>query len=268
MYLSLLASWYINYILASWMQDFSWQQHTWQVIVAQQESVFSWSSIQNRIAQWQVVRNYLVGVYHEYVFLQQPWDFQTDTSLQKFVSPDIGMQQLAYRPTDLVTLSWYTEIQVASSDYKIRKVALYDLRAMAQAFQATFKKPLRIISSYRAYIYQKTLFSWYVQKYGATYAPTISAKPWYSEHQLGLAIDIFAASTAQDFVKEYWSYADWMQQHAHEYWRTQSYQKGKEVDGYIVEPWHYRYVGKELATYLWKKKITFGEFVKVIKPLR
>lgn len=127
---------------------------------------------------------------------------------------------------------------------------------------------MKIISSYRAYSYQNMLFSWYVQKYGRKYAETISAKPWYSEHQLGLAIDIFAASTARDFNSQYGSYADWMSQNAHRYWRTQSYQKWKEIDWYVVEPRHYRYVGKELAEYLHRKWITLSEFVKFLEKSR
>ena len=53
-----------------------------------------------------------------------------------------------------------------------------------------------------------------------------------------------------------------MRAHAHEFGFTQSYQKGIDVDGYVVEPWHWRYVGVELAGYLWENKMTMSEYVK------
>ena len=53
-----------------------------------------------------------------------------------------------------------------------------------------------------------------------------------------------------------------MRAHAHEFGFTQSYQKGVDVDGYIIEPWHWRYVGKDLATYLWENKMTFSQYVR------
>lgn len=195
-------------------------------------------------------------------------DFKTDSSLQKFVSPQESMETPTYRPADLVPIAWNKALQVPSTEYTIRKIALPDLLAMAQDFQNTFKTPMRIVSSYRAYSYQKQLFAWYIHKYWSWYATTISAKPWHSEHQLGLAIDIFDASSAQDFKTHYGSYAERMKVNAYKYWWTQSYQKGKEVDWYVVEPWHYRYVGKEIAGYLHREWITFSEFVKKAKNLQ
>ncbi len=74
-------------------------------------------------------------------------------------------------------------------------------------------------------------------------------------------MDVFSASSDADFRKGYGPYFEWMRMHAHEYGWTQSYQKGRAVDGYVVEPWHWRYVGVELASYLAKNKMTFSEYV-------
>jgi D-alanyl-D-alanine carboxypeptidase len=51
-----------------------------------------------------------------------------------------------------------------------------------------------------------------------------------------------------------------MQQNAYKYGFNNSYQKWKQIDWYAVEPWHWRYVGIDFATYLWEKNISFWEF--------
>ncbi len=205
----------------------------------------------------------MMQVYSSQLIPYRSRDFISDSSLQKFVSPQVSMKNLIYRPADLVSLGWYKVLQAPSGEYKIRKIVLPDLLAMAEDFQNTFKRPMRIVSSYRTYSYQKELFAWYTKRYWSWYATTISAKPWQSEHQLGLAIDIFDASSAKNFKTQYGSYAERMKENAYKYWRIQSYQKGKEIDWYVVEPRHYRYVGKEIAAYLYREWITFSEFVKM-----
>ena len=194
---------------------------------------------------------------------QRPlYDFDTDSSLYKFVAPFSSLQNEQYVPPELVrleTVGW-GNIVVKNNDGKLRSEAASALAELAAAFNKQFSKPLVVVSSYRGYAYQKNLLAWYKEKYGAGRANTFSAKPGFSEHQLGLAVDLFNASTEWgDWYKDDFA---WMRAHAHEFGFTQSYQKGIDVDGYVVEPWHWRYVGVELAGYLWENKMTMSEYVK------
>lgn len=187
-----------------------------------------------------------------------PYDFSRDDSIQKYVNPMIWLIDEAYKPADLVSLDGYEYMVVRGNEWRLRKEAADALWSMASAFHQQFGKSMVVVSSFRGYEYQKKLLWWYKEKYGWR-ANTFSAKPWHSEHQLWLAVDLFNASTQwADGYKDFFS---WLREHAHEYWWTQSYQKWVDVDGYVVEPWHWRYVWVELATYLYQHKMTLGEYV-------
>lgn len=190
------------------------------------------------------------------------YDFDTDSSIYKFVSPFSSLQNEQYVPPELVDLEkiGWGNIVVQNNEGKLTKEAASALADLAAAFNTQFSKPIIVVSSYRSYGYQKKLLAWYTQTHWAGRAAVFSAKPWFSEHQLGLAIDVFNAST--DGIDGYKNDLAWMRDNAYKYWWTQSYQKWVDVDGYIVEPWHWRYVGKELATYLWENKMTFSEYVR------
>ncbi len=190
------------------------------------------------------------------------YDFDTDSSIYKFVSPFSSLQDEQYVPSELVDVEdvGWGNIVVQSNEGKLTKEAASALADLAVAFHQQFSKPIIVVSSYRSYGYQKKLLAWYTQTHGAWRAWVFSAKPGHSEHQLWLAIDVFNAST--DGIDGYKNDLAWMRENAHMYGWTQSYQKGIGVDGYIVEPWHWRYVGKELATYLWENKMTFTEYVR------
>lgn len=108
---------------------------------------------------------------------------------------------------------------------------------------------LRITSSYRSFGTQATLKASYRVTYGTTAANRFSAEQGYSEHQLGTTVDFTTTKTgdlsgAFDKTPEF----TWLTEHAHEYGFVLSYPKNNKY--YIYEPWHWRYVGIELATKL------------------
>lgn len=121
-----------------------------------------------------------------------------------------------------------------------------------------------VMSSYRSYSYQINLYNRYVKSDGKDKADTYSGRPGHSEHQTGLAIDVYNKKenyTSFEKTKEF----DWMQDHAHEYGFILRFPKGKEDEtGYIYESWHYRYVGKEIAKYIKEKDISFEEYYATI----
>ena len=88
-------------------------------------------------------------------------------------------------------------------------------------------------------------------------ADRYSARPGYSEHQTGLAVDINTTSTSFEHSRQF----KWLQKHAHEYGFILRYPKGKEwITGYAYEPWHYRYVGEDVAKIIYKEGITYEQY--------
>ena len=126
------------------------------------------------------------------------------------------------------------------------------------------KEGLDIIamSSYRSYSYQVNLYNRYVNKDGKEAADTYSGRPGHSEHQTGLAVDVYNGKvdyTKFEETKEF----TWMMNHAHEYGFILRFPKGKELEtGYIYESWHYRYVGIEVAKEIKEKGITLEEYIE------
>jgi D-alanyl-D-alanine carboxypeptidase len=120
----------------------------------------------------------------------------------------------------------------------------------------------KVISGYRSFQTQQSLYQSYVRNDGQAQADTYSARPGYSEHQTGLAADLGNTSGSCDLEICFTNTpgGQWLAEHAHEYGFIIRYLEGKTpVTGYQYEPWHIRYVGKELATEL-KNHQTMEEF--------
>lgn len=119
---------------------------------------------------------------------------------------------------------------------------------------------LYIASGFRSYNTQKTLYNNYVYRDGKAAAERYSARPGYSEHQTGLAIDVNNASSSFVNTKE----AKWLEQNCWKYGFIIRYPKGKEsITGYQYEPWHIRYVGTSLAKVLKTENKTLEEFYSI-----
>lgn len=108
---------------------------------------------------------------------------------------------------------------------------------------------LYVKSGYRSFAEQKSLKSTYSVTYGAGTANTFSADQGYSEHQLGTTVDFITTGlggslTGFDTTQSY----TWLRANAHRFGFVLSYPKGNAF--YVYEPWHWRFVGIELATYL------------------
>ena len=116
------------------------------------------------------------------------------------------------------------------------------------------------VSTYRSYKYQTTLYNNYVSKDGEEKADKYSARPGYSEHQTGLAVDV------SNNKKSYTKFGEteefnWMQDNCYKYGFILRYTEENEfITGYINEPWHYRYVGIDIATYIHNNPMTFEEY--------
>ena len=107
-----------------------------------------------------------------------------------------------------------------------------------------------VITAYRSFEYQQGLYNDYVASWGRTRAETFVARPGFSEHQTGRAVDIYDTRACQlDVCFADTAAGQFVAAHAHEYGFIIRYPEGKEnITGYQFEPWHLRYVGVELAT--------------------
>lgn len=137
--------------------------------------------------------------------------------------------------------------------------------AMSQMIEAAKKDKvnLKVISGYRSYQEQQKVYNSYVAADGQAAADTYSARPGFSEHQTGLAADLGNATGQCDLEVcfETTPGGVWLAAHAHEYGFIIRYGKDKPpVTGYQYEPWHLRYVGKELSGELKKTGQTMEEF--------
>lgn len=118
---------------------------------------------------------------------------------------------------------------------------------------------LYIASGYRSYSTQQILYNNYVKRDGVKEADTYSARPGHSEHQTGLAFDLNSVNSSFADTLE----GKWVVHNCHKYGFIIRYPKNKsDITGYMYEPWHLRYVGKELAQKLYNNGdwITLEEY--------
>lgn len=182
------------------------------------------------------------------------YDLYKDSSITKYVDNKVHYNNLEYIPENLVDLKWKYLIDIKNNQ-KVRKIMLDNLEKLSKDFYNTFNKKLKIVSAYRGYKYQK-----WIKDRGCS--DIFCANAGYSEHQSGLAVDFWEATEEKRFKEneELKTYFNWMKGNWAKYGFTNTYQKWIKIDWYSVEPWHWRYVWVELATYLKKEDITFAEF--------
>jgi LAS superfamily LD-carboxypeptidase LdcB len=117
---------------------------------------------------------------------------------------------------------------------------------------------LWVVSAYRSFSQQADLKGQYLTTYGSG-ANTFSADQGYSEHQLGTTLDLTTKGLGGglDGFGNTPAYT-WLQAHAHEYGFTLSYPEGNSY--YTYEPWHWRFVGEDLASDLHKDNAHFYDW--------
>lgn len=138
------------------------------------------------------------------------------------------------------------------------------MEKISEHFFRDFGEPLIAISGFRSAEYQQRLWD-----LGRCDDGAFCAKPGFSEHQLGLAIDFFDATSETEYINNprYKKFYEWIKIHGHHYGWTQSYQHGVKVDGYEVEPWHWRYIGIPEAKFLKKIDMSYSKFLQLSKFL-
>lgn len=178
----------------------------------------------------------------------------TDAELLKKYSKIYFLNE-NYKPKELASIS---------NDYLANKKSVIEInlkvlpflnRMISASEEGGASTSIRIISGFRSFDEQKSLKSSYSVTYGAG-ANKFSADQGYSEHQLGTTVDISSEKLALSYTSLGKSpLLPWMLENAYKYGFILSYPKGNTH--YQYEPWHWRFVGVELATDLHDRKINF-----------
>lgn len=200
---------------------------------------------------------------------------QPSDDILVLVTLEYGLGQ-EYIPPNLIQISSKLPLTVTLGyPTELRSVALKPLSDMIGDMLKEGLRP-QIISGYRSYSAQAIARSKWREKNPET-AAIVSAPPGHSEHQLGTTVDFGSpelASIVGDNEVEFHTYfyqtseGKWLQEHAHEYGFTLSYSRETfELTGLYYEPWHFRYIGRELATELKDKNLTLVEYLLENEPI-
>lgn len=161
-----------------------------------------------------------------------------------------------YKRDDIQNVS----LAYSYANNKASSIVIENFEEMRQDVEDKLGIHLMINSSFRSYSEQEEIYNEF-KKVSLKYADSYAARPGFSEHQTGLAIDLTSLEhpLIDDFKKseEY----QWLKENCHKYGFILRYPEGKEyITGYNTESWHFRYVGKEVATQIYNEGITFDEY--------
>ena len=169
-----------------------------------------------------------------------------------------------YVPTDLVTMNTNTERQ-------LRAYASYAMDAMVAEMKKLGVYDTFPQSTYRSYSLQNKLYNQYLaeerelhpnytEEQIVALVDSYSARPGTSDHQTGLAVDFYPISTKFEKTKAY----RYLLENAHKFGFILRFPEGKtDITGYMFESWHWRFVGREAATYIHENGITLEEYLGI-----
>lgn len=151
-----------------------------------------------------------------------------------------------YAPANLTSVP----LQMTTLSGEVRGDVAAAVGEMAVAAESAGVGRLGANNGYRSYGLQVTTYESHVRDQGQAGADAGSARPGHSEHQTGLAVDVVACGALCGGLDGFGATAqsDWVAAHAWEYGFVVRYEDvGSPVTGYAPEPWHLRYVGRDLA---------------------
>ena len=183
------------------------------------------------------------------------------TSITVFINKEYTLPK-DYRPEQLVTPDVDFNLTYNDERTLMRPEAA---EALEKLFAAAEEDGyiLTGISGFRSYDRQHKIFTSNIATKGKDYTLKYSAVPGTSEHQTGLAIDVSTKTLNYKLSTKFANSPEgiWLEDNAYRFGYIVRYPLGKaEVTGYAYEPWHIRYVGKELAYYLYTNELTLDEY--------
>ena len=171
-----------------------------------------------------------------------------------------------YKPDDLAGIRYFAADRSAEGRF---------MRASAAgAFHSLVEEgaaqgiDIVMTTAFRSFGFQETLYNNYVANHGQAAADRFSAKPGFSEHQTGLAVDVSAASVGYRLTRDFANTKEgrWIAENAHLFGFILRYPEGmEEFTGYMFEPWHLRFVGKTAAKYIFENNLILEDFLRLIE---
>lgn len=193
-------------------------------------------------------------------FNKQRYSLTNPNSIWVVVNKQRPLNPRDYAPLDLVFPKVPQRVP-GDESMQLRSSAATALEAMFAAAKQS-GLDLMLSSGYRSYSYQNYIYNSYVRSQGQAATDQQSARPGYSEHQTGMAVDIAPVSRVCDTDP---CFADtpegkWLATNAYRFGFILRYSSGSEsLTGYEYEAWHFRYVGTILAAEMHKEHIATME---------
>ncbi|QQS19537.1 M15 family metallopeptidase [Candidatus Saccharibacteria bacterium] len=188
-------------------------------------------------------------------------DYNTPSSLWVLVSKAHPLADPNYVPANLSVPDVKTRSDKSVAEQSLRSDIEPSVKNLFSA-ASTAGHDIMLASGFRSYALQQTYFSNYSRLYGEESANKFSAKPGQSEHQTGLAFDISLSSRVcyLEICFGDTEAGKWLAAHSYEYGFILRYPADKTaITQYQYEPWHFRYVGYDLASALHKNNLTLDE---------
>lgn len=186
----------------------------------------------------------------------EPVDVTSDDSLTRIVNRTHPINP-SYAPSDLVVPD-----VAMNNTQMVRQEAAGPLKELFQA-ASDAGYSLYLISGYRSYAEQVSLYHTYVAEFGGEYTNRIDSHPGASEHQIGLAVDLGTTDHACELSSCFGDTgaSQWLSENAWKYGWILRYPADKEeITGIMDSPWNYRYVGREEARKIHESGLTMEEF--------
>ena len=196
-----------------------------------------------------------------------PLSITEASSLWVVVNKLAPLNPTTYKPENLTTPRFGADLNANPYGRELRKEAAYAAIELAKAMKRVGKGSLVIQSGYRSFSEQTTVHERQVARYGLLAGEALAARPGYSEHQTGLAMDVSARNQGCQIRVCFGETkaGKWLASNAYRYGFIIRYPRyATPVTGYQYEPWHLRFVGKDLATQLHTQDIqTLEQFFKL-----
>ncbi|MDD4112795.1 MAG: D-alanyl-D-alanine carboxypeptidase family protein [Herbinix sp.] len=197
-----------------------------------------------------------------------PWTPATEmdldpSSITVYVNKEYCLPK-DYVPENLVV----TNISFDISGNDERKLMRVEAAvAIEKLFTAALEDDITLygISGYRSYSRQKEIFLNNIVHRGKNHTLKYSAAPGTSEHQTGLSMDVSSKSVRYKLITNFAKCDEgiWLADNAHKFGFIIRYPKNQYAStGYAYEPWHIRFVGEDLANYLYVNNITLDDYYK------
>jgi LAS superfamily LD-carboxypeptidase LdcB len=187
-----------------------------------------------------------------------------------------GQELVLVNPWNHVPEDYTVELKAINDEHQIAAIAYEDYLQMMEDCRDAGMKPV-VCSSYRTQEYQENLFRKRVEDYmedgyseddATRLAGTSVAVPGTSEHQLGLAIDIVDNRNWNlDESQAKMPTQQWLMENSWRYgWILRYPNEKSAITGIIYEPWHYRYVGREIAAEIHELGLCLEEYLMMLTP--